>query len=202
MSKPYNRKDSFFNEAQEQGYRSRAAFKLLEIQEKFKVIRSNDYVVDLGCWPGSWLQVFSKIVGAKGKVVGIDIVETEPLGLDNTILITENVNNAFIFELLYSNLGGKKADVLASDMSPKLTGIREKDEYETLVCAERAMHIAHKILRSQGNLIIKLFKNEASSQFCKKYGSSFKNFQRAELKSTRTTSNEFYFIGKGFKAHG
>lgn len=188
----YNRKDHLHKKAKEDGYRSRAAYKLIEINKSYKIFTKNQTVLDLGCWPGGWLQVASPLVC---KVVGIDIAATEVLPESNITILTGDAREHI--ELLESH---GPYHVVMSDMSPKLTGIRAQDEAGILDCAELTFDIALRLLSEKGTMICKLFPGNDVEMFIKKtLNQRFSKIYRTKLDSTRSSSNEFYIIGTGFK---
>lgn len=199
MAGRYNRKDHLYNKAKSEGYRSRATFKLEEIDASFGILKPGFKVIDLGAWPGGWLQFASKRVGASGLVVGIDLVEIEELGLSNVKTVTGDVRD---LEEILSNLKllDTKFDLVLSDMSPKLSGIKEVDRFGSVACAELALWAATKVLKSGGNLVIKVFKSSETDAFVKSFRPMFNKVVRSELDATRKTSNEYYLVGFGFKS--
>ncbi len=201
MSGGYNRTDHLYRKAKEEGFRSRAAYKLIELNKRFKAIGPGSRVLDLGAWPGGWLQVAADLVGSSGVVVGIDLVAIEPLPFPQVRLITGDAADEDVQSQAFGIAGGKFQAVL-SDMSPKLTGIKEADRAATIGCAELAFHIATKTLENDGTLIIKLFKSNEAEQFVKMIRPMFNKVSRSELDATRKTSNEFYVVGSGFKGQG
>jgi 23S rRNA (uridine2552-2'-O)-methyltransferase len=194
----YDRKDHLYQKAKEEGYRSRAAYKLIEIQESYGLIRSGDSVLDVGAWPGGWLQVALEFVGQKGSVTGIDLVAIDPIDDPRCHLITGDARD---LDTLIENQGAH-FDVVISDMSPKLSGIKEADQAGIVGCAELALWVATQFLKNGGNFAVKLFKGGQVETFVKTARPMFNKLVRTELKSTRNTSNEFYVIGLGFKRQG
>lgn len=210
MCANYNRKDRFYEKAKCEGYLSRAAYKLLELDKKYGLLKTSFKVLDLGCWPGSWMQVASEKVKDKGIVVGIDLVKVEHSFNSNVTFIQGDVTDEEVLDTALAklqvigtsavnNIGTLKFDIVISDMSPKLTGIPEADSAQTVHCAELALNASKRTLKHGGNLIIKLFKSQDSEDFIKQARPNFDKIQRASLESTRTTSNEFYFVGLGYK---
>ena len=198
MSAPYNRKDHLYHKAKNEGMRSRAAYKLQELNDKYGLIEAGDYVLDLGCWPGGWLQTASQLVRGSGLVVGIDLVEIEPLAEPNVRFVCGDVcEDANVRRLL--ELAEGRFDVVLSDMSAKLTGIREADDAAAGSIADLALSAARQTLEVEGNFVVKLFKGNEAERFVKTARPLFNKLIRTELKSSRSTSNEFYAIGLGFK---
>jgi 23S rRNA (uridine2552-2'-O)-methyltransferase len=194
----YDRKDHLYQKAKDEGYRSRAAYKLIEIQEGYNLIRPGDSVLDVGAWPGGWLQVALEFVGQKGSVTGIDLVAIDPIDDPRCHLITGDARD---LDTLLENQGAN-FDVVVSDMSPKLSGIKEADQAGIVGCAELALWAATQFLKNGGNFAVKLFKGGQVDTFVKTARPMFNWLVRTELKSTRNTSNEFYVIGLGFKRQG
>jgi 23S rRNA (uridine2552-2'-O)-methyltransferase len=201
MGRAYNRKDHFYNKAKEDGFRSRAAYKLLEIHSKHKLLSAGAKVLDLGAWPGGWLQVAAAKVGAKGIVVGIDLVEIEPLPEAIITTIKGDVRDEKIIESALQ-IAGSKFDLVISDMSPKLSGVKEVDHAQAAACAELAAWVAGRALAKGGGLITKLFKSHDADEFFRSQRSLYKRCDRLGLQSTRGSSNEYYFVGLEFLAPG
>jgi 23S rRNA (uridine2552-2'-O)-methyltransferase len=154
-------------------------------------------VLDLGAWPGGWLQIAAQKVGAHGVVVGIDLQKIEDFGAANVKLVCGDARDEENLAQVRT-LAGSKFDLVLSDMSPKLSGIREVDSAGAVGCAELALYIAGETLKEGGNLVIKLFKSNESEMFVKSMRPMFNTVKRIELDATRTSSNEFYVIGLGY----
>ena len=198
MSSKYNRKDHLYHKAKESGYRSRAAYKLIEIQTVYGIIPKGGRVLDVGAWPGGWTQVALEYVGRDGAVTGIDLQEVDPIEDDRCALLV-------VYARDLDTLLGDDAvqfDCVISDMSPKLTGIKEADQAGTVACAELALYVAEQFLKEGGSFAAKVFKGGDVETFVKNARPMFNKLIRTELKSTRKTSNEFYVIGLGFKRSG
>lgn len=193
----YNRKDSFYKRAKDEGHRSRAVYKLEEIDRKHKLLKDGMSVLDLGCWPGGWLEHSAKRVGVRGSVIGIDLVDTEPLPFSNVRTLQGDIADSSTTERALEMNGGQ-FDVVLSDMSPKLTGIREVDDAASVGLAEKAIYVAGSTLRHGGTIVIKVFKGAGTDTFVKTIRPMFNKLVRMELDSTRKSSNEFYLIGLGF----
>ena len=184
----YNRKDHLHQKAKSEGYRSRAAYKLLELQKKYKIIKPGDIVCDLGAWPGGWTQVSSKLVGNNGLVIAIDLTELEPFKETNVITAQSDIADYVCT---------KEPSVIVSDMSAKLTGIRDADIMNAERVCELAFSFSKKCLKKDGTLVMKLF--PGVEDFIKReIKPAFKSVQRTELDSSRSTSKESYLVAKGF----
>ena len=191
----YNRKDHLYQKAKEEGYRSRAAYKLIEVQDAYKIIKSGNSVIDVGAWPGGWTQVSLNYVGDSGSVTAIDLQALDPIDDPRCKLIAGDARD--LEQILGTN--EPSFDVVVSDMSAKLTGIKEADQAAAVGCAELALYVAQQNLKQGGNFLVKVFKGGDVEGFVKSTRPMFNKLLRSELKSTRNTSNEFYVIGLGFK---
>lgn len=199
MSGKYNRKDFHYQQAKASGVRSRAYYKLAEIDQKHKLIKPGLKILDLGAWPGSWMQYVATKIGEKGLLVGIDLVEIEPFNVENIKTLQGDLYDEQVRTNLKGVNHGQLYDLVISDMSPKLTGIKEADQAQTVALAELAVYCASELLTAGGNIVIKVFKGGETDNFIKEYRQFFNKLIRAGLDSTRKTSNEFYIIGLGFK---
>lgn len=189
------RKDYYRRLAREEGYKSRAAYKLLEAITKYKLIRPGDRVVDLGAAPGGWLQVASETVGSRGIVVGVDLSPLK-VEMENTHALRMDVNDAALPEKVNGLLGGK-ADVLLSDLAPRISGIWELDQYKQIDLTIRSITIGDSLLRPGGNAMLKLFQGErfkeAENEARKRYGFVALMKPRA----SRNESSEMYLVCLG-----
>lgn len=193
----YDRKDTYYLKAKEEGYRSRASYKLLEINEKFKLFHKNSKVLDLGAWPGGWLQVAKKL-SPQGFIAGIDLVEIEPI--EGVYTVTGDACDDEKINDILEKAGGK-FDIVMSDMSSKLTGIREADQAAICGILELALFVMQKTLKQNGVFIAKVFKGGDIDKIIKEARKLFGTIKRAELNATRKTSNEFYIICLDYKAN-
>lgn len=189
----YDRKDYLHQRAKEEGYRSRAAYKLIELNKKYRFLLPGNKVLDLGCWPGGWMQVASAAVGERGRVVGVDLVEPEPLNLGNATFIQGDMLDSETVQKAISAAGGS-FDVVLSDMSPKLSGIPEVDRNGVVHLAQAALEVARSTLSRKGTFVAKLFKGNETEQFVKSVRPLFNKVLRCELDATRKSSNEYYLI--------
>ena len=192
----YNRKDHLYQKAKDEGYRSRAAYKLKEIQATYKIIPPNGRVLDVGAWPGGWCQIALEFIGQGGEVWGIDLQALDPIDDPRCHLLAGDARDLESL-LPDSNL---RFDCVISDMSPKLTGIKEADQAGIVGCAELALWVAERFLKPGGNFVVKVFKGNEVEMFVKSARPMFNKLVRSEPDSTRNSSNEFYVIGLGFKS--
>jgi 23S rRNA (uridine2552-2'-O)-methyltransferase len=188
--------DKWAKKAKEKGYPARSVFKLMEIQEKYKIIQKGDIILDLGASPGSWSKYALSIVGEKGKVIGIDILPIK-ISHPNFYFLQKDV-----FELEekdFKNLGIEKVDVLLSDMAPKTTGDKFGDHVRSVRLAEKALEIAKNYLKEGGSFIVKVFEGEKIPILKKQIEKYFKSVKFFKPKSSRKESKEIFIIAQGFK---
>ena len=195
----YNPQDRYFNKAKQDGYRSRAAYKLVELQQRFRLINPGDRVVDLGAAPGGWLQVAAKLVGPNGIVIGVDVQAIQPFQERNIGLIQGDILTGETHTKVKELLGGTAHCVL-SDMAPKLSGIRDADMARCLELNRIALAVAHQLLRPGGALLVKSFISEDLQLFSAELKQHFSAVQRTKPEATRQGSSEFYFLAKDYTA--
>ena len=193
----YNPHDRYYKKAKQEGYRSRAAYKLFELQQRYRLLRPGDRIVDLGAAPGGWLQVAAKVVGQNGKVIGVDIQAMQPFSERQTVLVHGDVSSGEIQSKIKELLGGM-ADAVISDMAPKLSGIRDADMARAVELNRLALDVAVQLLRPGGSLLIKNFMSNELHQLTAELKRQFSDVQRTKPEATRQGSSEFYFVAKGF----
>jgi 23S rRNA (uridine2552-2'-O)-methyltransferase len=194
----YRLRDSYYKKAKQQGYRSRAAYKLLELQERFRILRAGESVVDLGAAPGGWLQVAAKLVGPSGKVLGVDLQPIEPLNQKNIIIVQGDIAALQTEQRIMEYLG-RPTDSVISDVAPKLTGIRDTDEARSLELNGTALAVAKRLLRPGGNFLIKSFVSEELRSFSAELEKQFRSVQRTRPDASRKGSSEIYFFAKDYQ---
>jgi len=195
----YNPHDSYYKKAKLAGYRSRAAYKLIELQQRFRFLRPGDAVVDLGAAPGGWLQVAASIVGRHGKVIGVDRQPIQPFNEPPIILLEGDIADPELHDKIKALIGGP-ADSILSDLAPKLRGIRDADMARCLELNQCALRVAVALLRPGGALLIKSFISTDLQAFTVELKRHFSVVQRTKPEATRQGSSEFYFYAKGFTA--
>ncbi|MBW2692662.1 MAG: RlmE family RNA methyltransferase [Deltaproteobacteria bacterium] len=195
----YDRKDHFHQRAKREGYRSRAAYKLLEIQQSQRLLRPGQRVIDLGCWPGGWLQVAAEAVGRKGRVVGVDLAAIDPpLDNENVIAFCADLTEPSVVEELIERLGGP-ADVLLSDAAPKLSGIRAADQAREGALLEGVEALLGKLLRKRGTLLIKILEGPDAVLVDRRLRREFESAKTVKPSASRRGSSERYLLGRGYK---
>jgi 23S rRNA (uridine2552-2'-O)-methyltransferase len=197
----YDRKDAYHQRAKREGYRSRAAYKLEELQREHHLLRAGDRVVDLGCWPGGWMQVASAAVGPGGRVVGVDLGETDPLPNENSVAFCGDFSQPAVLERILAELG-RMADVVLSDAAPKLTGIRATDRAREEALLEALEAALPKLLRSGGTLVAKIFDAPEAEAVVARLRGRFASVRRTKSEATRKGSSEKYLIAKNFRGGG
>jgi len=195
----YNPQDRYFKKAKQEGYRSRAAYKLLELQQRYRIIKPGDKVVDLGAAPGGWLQVAAKIVGPNGRVIGVDLQPIQTLAEPQVILLSGDIAAQEIQQQITQLLSGP-ANCVLSDLAPKLSGIRDADMARCLDLNRIALAVAIELLRPGGTLLVKSFISDDLQTFTAELKQHFSTVQRTKPDATRQGSSEFYFYAKGFTA--
>jgi len=193
----YKPQDTYYKKAKQEGYRSRAAYKLLELQQRFRLMRPGDVVVDLGAAPGGWLQVAAKFVGQSGKVIGIDLQAIETLREPNITCFQGDITSPETSKKISELVHGKVHCVL-SDLAPRLSGIRDADAARCLELNRTALMVATALLRPGGSFLAKSFVNQELHTFTLELKQHFHSVQRTRPEATRQGSSEFYFFAKDF----
>ena len=194
----YERKDAFYHKAKREGYRSRSAYKLLELNREFHVLKPGNRVIDLGSWPGGWVQVAAELVGNTGKVIGIDLITLDPLPQAHVTLLQGDATDPTQQEKMHSLLGGP-VDVLLSDMAPKLSGIKEVDEARAMDLCRAALVCALVLLRPGGTLLLKVFMGAEHKKFLAELRAAFTTVKTTRPEATRKGSAETYVFATGLK---
>ena len=196
----YQRKDHLHQKAKKEGLRSRAAYKLEEIQKQFRILEKGHRVLDLGCWPGGWMEVAVRLVGGKGVVVGIDLAEVDPpLPQPNATALVGDLEAEDTAARLLEAIGGAPADVVLSDAAPKLTGVRETDRANEERLLEAIEALLPKILSPGGSFVVKVLEGPEAQAIVKRAQSAFARAKTVKLQSTRKGSTEKYLVARGFE---
>lgn len=195
----YQPNDHHARRAKAEGFLARSVYKLEEIDRKHRLIRPGDRIVDLGASPGSWSQYASEHIGARGRVLGIDLTEIR-LTLANVTFVTQDIFTAD-WAALFAQAGiTPPVDVVLSDMAPKTTGVHVTDHARSVELCEAALMVAQKLLKPGGHFVCKMFDGEDFQQYRKQLQSSFASVSVLRPESTRSSSRELFFIAKGFKS--
>lgn len=190
----FNPKDRFFHKAKADGYLARSAYKLEELQKKYRLIKPGDFVLDLGAAPGSWSQVASKIVGHSGRVVGLDLKPIE-LKAPNTKFYQMN---AFDFDPAI--LEGRSVQVVLSDMAHNTTGIRDVDQARSFDLCQQVLDLADRFLVDGGHMVMKVFEGGDSELLMKQMQKKYQTTKRLKPEAVRKGSYETYFVGLNKKS--
>ncbi|MBK6742349.1 MAG: RlmE family RNA methyltransferase [Hydrogenophilales bacterium] len=189
--------DFYVKQAVGQGYRSRAAFKLLEIDDRDRLFRPGIYVVDLGCTPGGWCQVASERMHGQGRIIGLDLLEMTPVA--HVHFIQGDFTEDATLDLLEAELAGKAVDLVISDMAPNITGILASDQAKSYALAELAMDFARQRLKPDGVFLVKVFQGEGFEPFMKAVRAAFRSVAARKPKASREQSREVYLLAKGLR---
>ncbi len=188
--------DEYVKRAQKEGYRSRAAYKLLEIQEKDRIIKPCETVIDLGSAPGGWCQMARKIVGKKGRVIGLDILPMD--SLPEVEFIQGDFREEGPLNELRKLLGGKPVDLVISDMAPNVSGMTVVDQPRAMYLCELALAFAQEVLRPGGSMVVKVFHGEGFDQYVRDLRASFGKVVTRKPKASRPRSREVYLVAGNY----
>ncbi|MEI7868032.1 MAG: 23S rRNA (uridine(2552)-2'-O)-methyltransferase RlmE [Candidatus Methylumidiphilus sp.] len=189
--------DEYVKLAQKLGYRSRAVFKLEEIDLRDRLVRPGMSIVDLGAAPGGWSQYMAKKIGRHGKIIALDILPME--AIPGVEIIEGDFQEEPVLNQLLEALEGKPVDLVLSDMSPNMSGTRMVDQPRTIYLAELALDMARRVLKPGGALVVKLFMGAGFDEYQKEARSSFSSVANRKPKASRDRSREVYLVGKSFK---
>ncbi|MBL4881296.1 MAG: 23S rRNA (uridine(2552)-2'-O)-methyltransferase RlmE [Oleispira sp.] len=189
--------DHYVMKAKEEGYRSRACYKLMEIDDKDKLIRPGMTVVDLGSAPGSWSQVAVKRVGDHGLVVASDILPMD--GIAGVTFLQGDFTEESVFDELMTIIGDRPVDLVISDMAPNMSGVSAVDQPSAMYLVELALDMARQVLKPGGNYVAKVFHGEGFDEYLKDMRSSFQKVVTRKPDSSRARSREVYLVAKGYK---
>jgi 23S rRNA (uridine2552-2'-O)-methyltransferase len=189
--------DEYVKMAQVKGYRSRAVFKLEEIQDKDQIIKPGMNIIDLGAAPGGWSQFAREIIGKKNKIIALDILPMEPIeGVD---FIQGDFREQAVLDELYAVLDGAEVNLVMSDMAPNMSGSKAVDQPRSIYLGELALETAKTVLTKGGTFLVKLFHGEGFEDFYQEVQKSFSKVVIRKPKASRPRSNEVYILAKGFK---
>lgn len=191
-------KDPFYKKAKEEGFRARSVYKLKDIDAKFHIIKKGDKVLDLGCSPGSFLQVLSGMVGEEGRVIGIDILPTPPLPAKNITAIEADIRKIDVPSLL-ARFASSKVDVITCDIAPNLSGIREVDDARIEELFLSVVKVVDEALKPGGNFVIKSFSTTIQKSITESLKTRFTKVSQYKPPASRSVSSEIFFVCTGKK---
>jgi 23S rRNA (uridine2552-2'-O)-methyltransferase len=189
--------DEYVKMAQKLGYRSRAVFKLKEIQDKDHILKPGMRIVDLGAAPGGWSQYAKQLLGSQCQIIALDILDIEPI--DGVEFIQGDFREQVVFDQLMAALDGKRVDLVMSDMAPNMSGSKGVDQPRALYLGELALEMAQSVLAKDGAFLVKLFQGEGFENYCKQVQQAFAKVLIRKPKASRPRSNEVYLLARGFK---
>ena len=190
--------DPYVRRAKHEGYRSRAAYKLIEMLERDKLVRPGMTVVDLGSAPGGWSQVLAPMVGTKGYVIALDVLEMDPI--EGVVFIRGDFSAAETLERLQNELAGRRIDLVISDIAPNISGVSLVDQARSIGLAELALQFARDRLKPGGSFLVKTFQGSGIDEFRKQLTEVFSTVAVRKPKASRDRSSELYLLAKGRRA--
>lgn len=188
--------DRYVQRSRSEGYRSRASYKLQEIQARDRLIRRGDVVVDLGAAPGGWSQVAAELAGPEGLVVACDLLAMDAIA--GVEFVQGDFGEQEVLEAVLERLGGRQADLVISDMAPNMSGIRAVDQPRAMLLAELALDFARQVLRPGGKLLVKVFQGEGFDDFIRALRSAFRSVHTRKPDASRGRSREVYVVARDF----
>jgi len=189
--------DPYVKQAQKDGYRARAAYKLIEIDDKDKLIKPGMTVVDLGSTPGSWSQVAAQRLKGQGRIIALDILDMPPIA--GVEFICGDFREAEVLKQLENSLNGKQVDLVIADMAPNISGVKEVDQAGAAYLTELALAFSHDWLKPNGHFLVKVFMGVGFDELIKSMRSSFDKVVTRKPKASRDRSTEVYLLGLGKK---
>ena len=190
--------DAYVKKSREQGYRSRASFKLLEIQQRDRLVKQGITVVDLGAAPGGWTQVAADLVEPGGKVIASDILPMDAVA--GVQFIQGDFTETEVYEQILAVIGDSGVDLVISDMAPNLSGMKDIDQPRVLYLAELALDLAMAVLKPGGAMLVKVFQGSGLDQFQQELKTSFRSVKVRKPRASRARSAEVYLLAEGFIA--
>jgi 23S rRNA (uridine2552-2'-O)-methyltransferase len=189
--------DPYVKQAQKDGYRSRSSYKLIQLNEKDRLIRPGMLVVDLGSAPGGWSQVAARLVGAKGRVLATDILPMDPV--KNVEFIQGDFTEEPVLKQILDLLEGNRPDLVLCDIAPNISGIDSADQASAMYLVELALDMARQALKPKGDFVAKVFQGAGSDDYLKDLRTSFEKVFIRKPAASRARSREVYMVAKGFK---
>lgn len=189
--------DEYVKRSQRDGYRSRAVYKLMEIQQKDRIVKPGQTIVDLGAAPGGWSQLAAEWLNGKGRVIALDLLEIDPI--NNVEIIQGDFTEELVLQQLLQTLGSSQADLVMSDMAPNISGIRAVDQPRSMLLAELALDLAQNVLHPGGDLLMKVFQGEGFDQLLGQTRQGFSKVLTRKPKASKPKSREVYLLARNFR---
>lgn len=189
--------DPYVKQAQKEGYRSRSAYKLIQLNERDRLLRPGMRVVDLGSAPGGWSQVAGRILGEKGRVIATDILPME--ALRNVDFVQGDFTEQTVFEEILQRLSSQPADLVLCDMAPNISGVDSADQAGSIHLAELALDLAQRVLEPGGDFVVKVFQGAGSDAYLKQLKAAFERCMIRKPAASRARSREVYVVARGLK---
>lgn len=193
MPKPYTPNDKWSQRAAKEGYRARSVYKLMELNERFGLIKSGATVIDLGAAPGSWLQFAAQEAGPSGALYGFDLQEIEPVA-DNVKTFKMDITDTYAVEDLLRQEGVREADLVLSDIAPNTSGVKDLDQWRSIELATASLAIAKDMLRPNGKCAVKVFRGADFDEFFGQLKQDWQEPKLVEVEATRDRSREVYIV--------
>ncbi len=191
------KKDYYYRKAKKERYRSRAAFKLKQLNEKFRIVKKGGVVLDLGAAPGGWMQVLREIVAEEGLVVGVDLDDIKPFKFENIKAIKGDFTKDEVAGEIKKIIDS--ADAVVSDASPDISGVWDVDHFRSVELSRSALSIARDILKPGGNFLVKVFQGGETEDFFREVKGTFSYTKRTKPRASRDQSSEIYIVAKGVR---
>jgi len=192
------RRDPYHRMAKQQGYRSRASFKLKQLNDRFGFLKDAKYILDLGAAPGGWLQVASEEVGEDGLIIGVDLKKINPFDVENVRTLVGDITDDKTLEQIRDTFPGK-FDVILSDLSPNVSGIWEMDHLRQIYLAQKTLSIAEVVLKNGGWVVVKVFQGSDYDKFLDEVKGRFSFVKVVKPRSSRKKSAEIFIVARGLK---
>ncbi len=190
--------DIYVQKAQQDGYRTRASYKLIELDEKDQLIKPGMVILDLGAAPGGWSQVVGRKLNGNGVIIASDILPMDPIA--DVDFIQGDFTEQSVFDQIMQAVGGRPVDLVISDMAPNMSGMASIDQPGAMYLVELALDMARQVLKPNGQFVAKVFQGDGFDEYVKDVRESFNKVMIRKPKASRPRSREVYVVGKGFRA--
>lgn len=189
--------DPFVQQARREGYRSRAVYKLMELQEKDRLLRPGQFVIDLGAAPGGWSEYASHFVGEGGRLIAVDILPMDPIG--DVDIIEGDFTEQAVFDRILDLIDHQPVDLVLSDMAPNMSGIESVDQPKSMYLVELAHDLAREVLGPKGGFVVKMFQGEGFDAMVRDFRQSYQSVRFRKPQASRPRSREVYAVCQGLK---